>query len=174
MRLDPFLTDRRCRFNIDNDGVVVIDQVIDAVGVKGGTAMRPRPSRRRIGLGDELGRLFAGAAECGVIKRGEIFIDCAACFVRRQTLRSRRAFAAVGVRLDQAGVDGEAFAAHKPLRHATAQHLIEQTPEQIAFAEPAMAILLKGRMIRHIAFEAQPTKPAIGQIDVNLLTELAL
>ena len=73
--------------------------------------MRRGPPRRRIGRCDELGRHLGCGAERGIIEDGEIFLDRAACRVRRQTRGTLDAGAVAGIGLDQAGIDGEAFAA---------------------------------------------------------------
>jgi hypothetical protein len=50
------LTDRRRRFDIDNDRVVGIDQVVGRIGKERWPAVRRGPARRWIGRCDELGR----------------------------------------------------------------------------------------------------------------------
>ena len=44
-------------------------------------------------------------------------------------------------------------------------------PEGIALAETAVAVLREGRMVGHLAFQTQPTKPPIGQVEVHLLAQ---
>jgi hypothetical protein len=76
---------------------------------------------------------------------------------------------ALGVGDDYAGVDRESFAAHKSFRHAACDHGLEEMAQPVA--EAAMTVLGKRRMIGHIAVEPQSAKPAIGQIEVNLLAQ---
>ena len=89
----------------------------------------------------------------------------------RQPLLALDTLLPVGVRLDQAGIDRKAFAADQTLPDAAPQHRLEQAPQQIALAETAMPVLREGRMIGHIAIEPKPTKPAISQIEVDLLAQ---
>jgi hypothetical protein len=73
-----------------------------------------------------------------------------------------------------AGVDREGLASHDPFLDAAPHHGLEQLAQQIAFAEPAVAVLGKGRMIGNVAVDPQPTKPAIGQIEMDLLAQPTL
>jgi hypothetical protein len=41
--------------------------------------------------------------------------------------------------------------------------------QEIARAEAAMAVLGKGRMIRHFARQAEPAEPTIGEVQMDLL-----
>jgi hypothetical protein len=79
------LTDRRRCFEIDNDRVIDIDQVVGRIGKERWPAVRRGPPRRRIGRCDELGRHLGCGAERGIIEDGEIFVDGAASRVRWQT-----------------------------------------------------------------------------------------
>ena len=54
---------------------------------------------------------------------------------------------AVGIGLDQAGVDRKAFAGDEPFCDATAHHRLEHLPQNVALAEAAMTVLGEGRMI---------------------------
>jgi hypothetical protein len=45
--------------------------------------------------------------------------------------------------------------------------------QEIALAEAAMAVLREGRMIRHLARQAEPTEPPIGQVQMDLLAQPA-
>src|SRR4029077_1639577 len=75
------------------------------------------------------------------------------------------------VRTDQTGVDGKTLAADQSLRNATAHRRLEQFAPEVAIAEPAVAVLREGRMIRHIAFQPEPAEPAICEIEVDLLAQ---
>ena len=75
------------------------------------------------------------------------------------------------VRHDYAGVNRESFAAHDPFLDATRNYGLKQFPQKIAFAEMAVAVLGKGRMIGNVAV---PTKPAIRQIEVDLVAQPTL
>ena len=74
----------------------------------------------------------------------------------------RRRCASATIMLDCRGLTS-----HDPFFHAARHHRLEQFPQKTAFAETAVAVLGKGRMIGDVAVEPQPTKPAIGQIEVD-------
>jgi hypothetical protein len=97
-----------------------------------------------------------------------------ACSLRRKSLSALDPFLPVRVRLDQAGVDCNAFAADQTLVDAATQDSLEQASQQIAIAEAAMSLLREGRMVGHIAIEPEPAKPTIGKIEVNLLAQASL
>ena len=78
------------------------------------------------------------------------------------------------VRHDNAGVDCESRAPDDPFFHAARHHGLEELAQEIALAEAAMAVLGKRRMIRDVAIEPQPTKPAIRQIEMDLLAQPTL
>ena len=99
--------------------------------------MRRGPPRRRIGWCNELGRHLGCGAECGIIEDNQIFLDRAACRVRRQTRGTFDPSAVAGIGLDQAGVDGKAFAADQALINAPLQDRLEQPAQQVAVAEAA-------------------------------------
>jgi hypothetical protein len=62
------LADRGGRFDIDNDRVVDINQIIGGVSKEGLSAMGSGPAGRRIGRRDELGRHFSRRSEGGAVK----------------------------------------------------------------------------------------------------------
>ena len=78
------------------------------------------------------------------------------------------------VRHDYTGVDREGFAPDDPFLHAAPHNGLEQLAQKIAFTETAVAVLGKGRMIGNVAVEPQPTKPAIRQIEVDLVAQPTL
>jgi hypothetical protein len=80
----------------------------------------------------------------------------------------------IGIRLDQAGVDREAFPADQPLTNAAPQHRLKHASQQIALAEAAMSVLRKGRMVGYVAVEPESAEPAVCQVEMNLLTKSSL
>jgi len=70
----------------------------------------------------------ACCAKGGVIKDGEIFLDRAACRIRRQASGTLHAAAVADIGRDQAGIDGKAFTADQPFLDAATQHGFEQAP----------------------------------------------
>ena len=153
------LTDRRRRFDIYNDRVVGIDQVVGRIGKECWPAVRRGPPRRRISRCDELARHLGSRAERGIIEDGEIFFDGAAGRVRRQTRGTLNAAAVAGIGLDQAGVDGKAFTADQPLGDAAPQHALEQPPQQVAVAKAAVAVLREGRV--DVTIPVEPEAAAV-------------
>ena len=59
------------------------------------------------------------------------------------SIRTGNAALTIGIRLDQAGINGKAFAADKALVHATMHRLLENVAQQIALAKAAMTVLGK-------------------------------
>jgi hypothetical protein len=64
------LTDRGRRFNIDDDRVVDIDQIVGRVGEEGRTTAPCSPPRCRISRRDELGRHLSCSTKRRIIKDG--------------------------------------------------------------------------------------------------------
>jgi len=79
-----------------------------------------------------------------------------------------------GVGPDDRGIGAKAVAADQPFSDAARQNMFEEVTKQIAVAEPAMAVLREGRMIRHVALKSDPAKPAIGEIEMHLFAQPAL
>jgi hypothetical protein len=92
----------------------------------------------------------------------------------KPSLPGRPAALATGVGADQAGIHRKALSANQTFRHAARHPRLEQLAEQIAVAEPAMAVLREGRVIGHVAVQPQPAEPAIRQVQVDLVAQPAL
>jgi hypothetical protein len=75
----------------------------------------------------------------------------------------------VSVSGNQARIDRKSGPVDQPLCHAAPNHGLEQLSQQIAIAEAAMPILGERRVVRHRAIEAEPTEPAVGEVQVHLL-----
>ena len=176
-RADLGLADGATGLDIDDDGVVEVDEIVGGVGEEGMALQSAGPLRRRIGARDELRLRLAGRAPSGFIQRVEILahrstrpgeivpIDRLGGFCRPLL---------VGVGLDQAGIDREAFAADQPFRDATPDGRLEQLAQEIALAEAAMTVLREGGMVGHTALQPEPAEPAIGEVQMNLLAQAAL
>ena len=74
-------------------------------------------------------------------------------------------------RAGQTGINTKAVAANQPLIHAALQNDLEQMSEQAALAETAMPVLRECRMVWHRISQIQFAKPAIRQIDMDLLAK---
>ena len=59
--------------------------------------------------------------------------------IRHLPLWARYGTLLVGIRRDQAGIDGKAFTADQPSRNANLNHPLEDLAEQVAVAEPFIA-----------------------------------
>jgi hypothetical protein len=68
---------------------------------------------------------------------------------------------------------GEHLQTHHPLPfgHAAPDHGLKQLSKQIAVTEAAMPIFGKGRVVRHLAIEAEPTEPTVSEVQVNLFAQ---
>ena len=86
-------------------------------------------------------------------------------------LRPFRRALPVGVGPDQAGIDREALAADQPFLDAAPDRRLEQLAQEIAVAEAAVPVLREGRVVRHVALQAEPAEPAIGEVEMHLLAE---
>src|ERR1700733_3800802 len=170
-RQDLGLADRGGRFDIDNNRVVDIDQIVGGVSKKGLSAMGSGPACRRIGRRDEFGCDLGCSSESSVVEYGQILLNGPACSFRRKPFPALDALLAVGVRLDQAGIDRKAFAANQTLRDAALQDHLKDAPQKIALAETAMPVLRKGGMIGDVAVESEPAEPPVRQIEVDLFAE---
>ena len=80
----------------------------------------------------------------------------------------------VRVSLDQTTINGKAFTAHQAFLHASAEDGLEYAPKEITLAEASVPVLGKGRVIGNAAIQPQPTKPAIGEVEMNFFAEAAL
>ena len=77
----------------------------------------------------------------------------------------------VGIGGNQAGIDRKSGPLDQPLCHAAPDHGFEQLSQQIAIAEAAIPILGKSRVVRYLTVEAEPTEPAVSEVQVNLLAQ---
>ena len=74
-------------------------------------------------------------------------------------------------RSSQARIDREPLGPDQALRHAALNDALKQMTQRIALAKAAMPVLGKGRVIRNLAVEAEPTEPAIRQIEMDLFAK---
>ena len=151
------LPDGRCCLDINDDRILRVDQVVGRIGEERRSAVCSGSPRRRVGRCDELRRHLGCAAERGVIDDGEIFLDRAACCIRRQTRSTLDTDAVAHVGCNQTGIDGKAFAADQAFGDAAPQHGLKQPAQQVAVAETAMTVLRECRMIGHFSVELEPT-----------------
>ena len=87
------------------------------------------------------------------MQHGQILIDRSASALRRKALLAFYALLPVRIRLDQAGVDREAFTADQPLANTAAQDRLEYATEEVALPEAAMPVLGERRVVGHLAVQ---------------------
>lgn len=80
----------------------------------------------------------------------------------------------IGIRLDQARVNCEPFAADQSLPDAAAQDGLEHATEEIALTEAAVPVLRERRVIGDSSIRTQPAEPAVCQIEVDFIAEASL
>ncbi len=74
------------RLDIDDDGVLQVDQVVGGIGEEGRPLVGGGPARGRIHRRDELGRHRRGRAERCVVQHRQILVDSPARRVGRQAV----------------------------------------------------------------------------------------
>lgn len=78
------------------------------------------------------------------------------------------------IAINETTIHSKAFAGHKTSCAALFDNLLEQRPINLAVAKPAIAVLGEGRMVGHGPRQPQPAEPAIGQIEMDFIAQLAL
>ena len=162
------LTRRRRGLHVDNDRVLHIDEIIGAISIDRRAAPGGGPARRRIDGRDELRLDRRGAAESSIVEGSKVLRDCSVGLGVELSGRLDPALA-MSVRHDQAGIDGEALAADKPFSDASPHCRLEQFAQEIIIAAATMTVLRESRVIRHVAVQAKPTEPPIGEVQMDLV-----
>src|SRR5205823_6126914 len=80
----------------------------------------------------------------------------------------------VGIGLDQARIDGKAFATNQAGRNARLDHPFEHTTENVSLAEALVAGACKCRMIWDRMLNAELAEPAIREVHLNFATDQPL
>src|SRR6185312_9811389 len=80
----------------------------------------------------------------------------------------------IGVGFDQARIDRKSFDADQPCPYAGLHDALEDATEEIALPKTLVAGTRERRMVRDAVLKPQIAKPSIGQVDLNLATELPL
>lgn len=81
---------------------------------------------------------------------------------------ARRRAALIGVRRDQAGIDGETIAADKASFDARNDDVFKDMTKNVMIAKALVAGARECRVIRDPVFYAKAAEPAIGEIELNL------
>src|ERR1700732_4497793 len=76
-----------------------------------------------------------------------------------------------GVRFHDAGIDRKGFTLDQTGIHAGPHHRLEDLTEQVAVAEPAVAIDRNSRKVMHLVVKIAPAEPAIGEVQLDLLAQ---
>jgi hypothetical protein len=161
----------RGRLDVNHNARGNVDQVVRRIGVER-RSPRGTPTRRRISQRDIFGR---ARLYFGLIQGRQIFAHRTTdrLLVRPVRLSAGHTPLTVGIRLYQAGIDGEPFTTHQPFPHATLQDLLKHETQRVAVTETAMPVLGERRVVRYLILQAQPTEPAIRQVQVDFLAEPA-
>ena len=149
---------------VDDDPGLVVDQIVRIVGKEWVHARPGDPCCLRIGQRDFLGRLASTAAAArtatvsattlliaaGSIEGREVLANrmgCLLCLRPAHRLVAGNPLLLVHIRLDQARIDRERFAANQPGRDAHRHHALEHPAQGIALAEAFMPGTAEHRMI---------------------------
>jgi hypothetical protein len=123
----------------------------------------------------KLGRDLAGGAEGGLIQCIEILANRAGRIgwinLRDVPVLLRRRVLLVGIRFDETGIDRHALAADEALLDAPRYGRSEQVAEQFAVTEPSVSVLRERRVIRDPVTQVKAAEPAIGEVEMDLLTQ---
>src|SRR5579859_2586338 len=176
-------------FGVDDDSDLVVDQVVRIVGEERIHALPCDPRRLRVGQRKFLGRFasLAAAARTVAISTTALLIPAGSSIEGREVLSNgtgchlrlrpsnrlvaRSPLMLVHIRLNQARIDRERFAADEPGRDAHRYHALEYTAQSIALAEPLVPRATEHRMIGNLVLDAELAKPPVGQIDLHLRAE---
>ncbi|EPX83956.1 hypothetical protein Salmuc_01731 [Salipiger mucosus DSM 16094] len=162
-------------FDIYDYAMVGVDQVVVRIAEESRTLTCGRPLAGRVGMRRELRLHLAGSTERCLVQSLKILANgprgISRIDLRRIPLLLRSRVLLVGIGFDQARVDGHALSADQALFDAPRDGRLKQVAEQFALAETTMAVLREGGMVRNPIAEVQAAKPAIRQVQMDLLAE---
>src|SRR6185369_8586511 len=113
----------------------------------------------------------------GGIEDREVLLNRTGCLLRLRPgdrLVARNALLLVHIGFDQACIDRKCFTANQPSCDARSHYALKDPAQCIALAEALVPRTAKHRMIGDLVLDAEPTKPAIGEIYLHLRAELPL
>jgi hypothetical protein len=147
---------RRRRLHVDDDRVLDVDHVIEPVAEQDTLVGFRRPGRARVHRRDHLG-WFAIAVGIFVIEGSKEFGDRPGLTFRHRPVDLVRSLAmiAAGVGFHDACVDRKGFTFDQTGIHARPHHRLEYLAEQIAVAEPTVAIDREGRVIGNLVVRSR-------------------
>ena len=88
--------------------------------------------------------------------------------------RSCHSLEAASIGFDHARINGKAFTANETSIHAATHYRLEDMAEEVAVAKASMPVLAKGGVIGDLVFQSKLAKPAIGEVQRNVLAKPAL
>ena len=136
-----------------------------------------RSTGRGIGRRNELWDHVAGGAPRRIIESRQILLHGATGLlgitIPAPILTLDRALL-VGVGLNQARIDGEAFTANQTGHDARLDDPLEHAAKNFAIAKALVAGARERRMIRHSILDTELAEPAIGEVHLHFTTDQPL
>ena len=160
--------------DIDDHCVLEIDEVVGGIGEEGALAACRSPARGRIGHRQLLGRHLGCAPEGRIVEHGQIPPNGMGGGRVRQINRLINGMLAVYICAHAAAIDCKPLAADQTLVNA-ARHVVSNSWRSTSLSRKRPLadlgpVLREGRVIGHITFQPKAAEPAMGEVDMHLLT----
>ena len=174
-RTDLVLTNGARGLDVNNDAKLHVDEIVVGVSKECRPLMRSGPLRRGIGRRYELRDHVAGGAPRRIIESRQILLHGATgplgITIPAPILALDRALL-VGIGLNQARIDGEAFTADQTGHDARLDDPLENATKNFAIAKALVAGARERRMIRQVS--SIQLEPAIGEVHLHFTTDQSL
>src|ERR1700712_3861259 len=176
-RADLGLANGAGGLDIDDDAELHINQIIVGVSEECRPLVSAGPLGRGIGRRDELRDDVAGRTPRRFVEGRQILLHGAAgprrIAILVPILTCDRTLL-IGVGLDQARIDGKAFAANQTGRNTCLDDPFEHATETVSIAEALVAGARKCRMIRDSILDTELAEPAIGEVHLHFTADQPL
>src|SRR5512135_2130191 len=87
---------------------------------------------------------------------------------------ARNATVMIGIGLDETAVHRHVLALYQSGLDTTGDDLLKQFLKQLRLLKPSMPVLGKGRVVRNLLIESQPSEPAPRQMHAHLFHQFPL